>query len=164
MSSPDSQPAPEPDTGPPAAIPEASAIRAITHEVRAARRAPGSNDLARRRRHLLDRLPAWLDEPLPADAMAKVIEAIERAAARGDMVADVYRFPADYCTDRARAVNNDDPAWPATLRGPAQAMHDLLVARLRPAGYAIGAVIATWPALMPGDVALLVSWRDQDNA
>jgi hypothetical protein len=117
---------------------------------RAARRRRSSDDISLRRQQLDEQFTAWRDEPLAADTLDRIIETVERAAAQGEMLAHVYRFPSDYCTDRGRAVNNEEPDCSHTLQGPARTLFVVLQERFEPLGYRIGAAIVTWPLLMWG--------------
>ena len=46
------------------------------------------------------------------------------------------------------------------LQGLAASYFSLLRVQFRPLGFVIGAEIVTWPQLMPGDVALFLTWQD----
>ncbi len=143
-----------------APLPPAREILAVARGAVAARRRRSSDDISLRRQQLDEQFTAWRDEPLAADTLDRIIETVERAAAQGEMLAHVYRFPSDYCTDRGRAVNNEEPDWPHTLQGPARTLFVVLQECFEPLGYRIGAAIVTWPLLMPGDVSLFLSWQE----
>lgn len=154
---------PLPVTPPADAAPTLPQARDMFKQARAvldARRQRPGHDLSARQEQLRQRFADWLSEPVPADAPAHIATLIRRASAAGEFIAHIYRFPSEYCHDRGRAVNNDDPEWPASLQGPALGWHQLLHETCVPMGFHIGAQVVTWPALMPGDISLFLSWQD----
>lgn len=83
---------------------------------------------------------------------------VARAVEHGQYEVEVMRFSAEVLTDRGRAVNNGDPAWPETLQGPAADCYAVFLARARPRGFRLYARVVNFPGGMPGDVALFLSW------
>ncbi|PEQ13863.1 hypothetical protein B2G71_06045 [Novosphingobium sp. PC22D] len=90
--------------------------------------------------------------------LERIVATIGQAASRGLKSIRVYTFPSEFCTDRGRAINNDEAQWSATLCGEAASVHALIEAELGPLGYVVSAQIVTWPELMPGDVGIIVGW------
>ncbi|OYW47745.1 MAG: hypothetical protein B7Z36_02305 [Novosphingobium sp. 12-63-9] len=142
-----------------ATLPSAKSLQSLAQSARAARRLRPNDELAQRRALIEEQRDAFLAAPLPADTLARLTAQVSRAATEGELAAHVYRFPSEYCTDRGRALNNEDHEWPATLQGLALAHYNILLCEFVPLGFHIGAQIVTWPMLMPGDASLILSWR-----
>ncbi len=70
----------------------------------------------------------------------------------------VMRFSSKLCTDSGRAINNNDPNWPATLQGKSKSFYEFFIARGQPQGFKLKAQILDFPKGMPGDIGLIVSW------
>jgi hypothetical protein len=83
---------------------------------------------------------------------------VMNAVKDGKMEAMVYSFPSRLCSDRGRAINNNDPKWPGTLQGKAKELFDRYNAVARPQGYALKAMIINFPDGVPGDVGLFLNW------
>lgn len=143
----------------PRELPNARELQQAAETYIAARRQRPFDEMAQRRREIKAQLEAFLAAVPPPDMLDRVTAQVRRAAAVGEMIAHIYRFPSEYCTDRGRSLNNAEPDWPSTLQGLARAHFDLLHREFTPRGFHIGAQIVTWPMLMPGDVSLLLSWR-----
>jgi hypothetical protein len=52
-----------------------------------------------------------------AEALRSVTAIIQRAVSNGRLEVEVHRFPNALCTDRGRAINQQEPGWEATLTG-----------------------------------------------
>src|SRR6478736_8568602 len=65
---------------------------------------------------LLDQLtkPSGISDE---EAIRRAITIIERAVSNGRSEVQVYRFPNQLCTDRGRAINQQEAGWEATLTG-----------------------------------------------
>jgi hypothetical protein len=83
---------------------------------------------------------------------------IQRAANNGLTEVQVYRFPNQLCTDRGRAINQQEPGWEATLTGVPKEIYQLWHKHFRPRGYKLRVQIIEFPGGMPGDVAMTLSW------
>jgi hypothetical protein len=83
---------------------------------------------------------------------------VMNAVKDGKMEAMVYSFPSRLCSDRGRAINNNDPKWPETLQGKAKELFDRYNEVARPQGYALKAMIINFPDGVPGDVGLFLNW------
>ena len=147
----------------PPAVPTALELRTATLGTIDARRERKTDDRAIRRQELAARQPAFLRAAVPHAAVMEITALLQRAADSGEMRADVYRFPSEYCTDLGRAINNGEAAWAETLQGLALGYLELLRTQFHPLGYRVGAEIVTWPMLMPGDVALFLTWYEEDR-
>ena len=51
------------------------------------------------------------------EAIQRAIKIIERAVSNGRTEVQVHRFPNQLCTDRGRAINQQEPGWEDTLTG-----------------------------------------------
>ena len=92
------------------------------------------------------------------EALRRVATIIERAASNGLTEIQVYRFPNALCTDRGRAINQQEAGWETTLTGLPKEMYQFWERQLRPRGYKIRFQIVDFPDGMPGDVGITLKW------
>ena len=92
------------------------------------------------------------------EALRRVAAIIERAVSNGLTEVQVYRFPNDLCTDRGRAINQQEPGWETTLTGLPKEMYEFWERQLRPRGYKLKCQIVDFPGGMPGDVGITLKW------
>jgi len=92
------------------------------------------------------------------EALRRVATIIERAAANGLTEVQVYRFPNALCTDRGRAINQQEPGWETTLTGLPKEMYQFWERQLRPRGYKLRFQIVDFPDGVPGDVGVTLKW------
>jgi hypothetical protein len=83
---------------------------------------------------------------------------IQRAVRDGLTEVQVYRFPNSLCTDRGRAINQQEPGWENTLTGIPKEIFQLWVDYLKPRGYRIAYQIIDFPGGVPGDIAVTIAW------
>lgn len=83
---------------------------------------------------------------------------IQRAVRNGQTEVQVYRFPNTLCTDRGRAINQQEPGWEKTLTGIPAEIFQLWTDYLKPRGYRIGYQIIDFPGGVPGDIGITISW------
>jgi hypothetical protein len=86
---------------------------------------------------------------------------IQRAVTNGLTEVQVYRFPNALCTDRGRAINQQNSGWEETLTGVPKEIYQLWLDHLQPRGYRIKYQIIDFPGGMPGDIGVTVSWSDR---
>jgi len=72
----------------------------------------------------------------------------------------VYRFPNTLCTDKGRAINQQEPGWENTLTGIPKEIFQLWTDYLKPRGYRISYQIIDFPEGLPGDIAITIAWGD----
>src|SRR3954470_11262855 len=72
----------------------------------------------------------------------------------------VYRFPNSLCTDRGRAINQQEAGWENTLTGIPKEIFQLWTDYLKPRGYRISYQIIDYPGGVPGDIAVTIAWGD----
>jgi hypothetical protein len=108
---------------------------------------------------LIDRLskPSGLSEDEKVKLASTVIQ---RAVRNGLSEVQVYRFPNTLCTDRGRAINQQEPGWENTLTGMAKEIYQLWHDYLKPRGYRIRYQIISFPGGIPGDIAIVIAWGD----
>lgn len=85
---------------------------------------------------------------------------IQRAVRNGMTEVQVYRFPNALCTDRGRAINQQEPGWENTLTGIPKEIFQLWTDYLKPRGYRISYQIIEYPGGVPGDIAVTIAWGD----
>ena len=107
---------------------------------------------------LIERLtkPSGLSDE---EVMKKASVIIERAAKNGLTEVQVYRFPNSLCTDRGRAINQQEPGWEKTLTGIPKEIFEFWQRRLRSLGYKLRVQIIDFPGGFPGDVGMTLKWE-----
>src|SRR5215468_6750160 len=85
-------------------------------------------------------------------------ERLKRAVDNGLSEVFVGRFPNEICTDRGRAINQQEPGWENTLTGLPKELFQFWHTHLRPRGYRLRCQIVDWPGGMPGDIGITLSW------
>src|SRR5215813_11371507 len=92
------------------------------------------------------------------EAIRRAIKIIERAVSNGKTEVQVYRFPNELCTDKGRAINQQEPGWENTLTGVPKEIHQLWAKYFHPRGYKLRVEIIDFPGGMPGDIAMTLKW------
>ena len=92
------------------------------------------------------------------EGIQRAIRIIERAAANGLTEVQVFRFPNLLCTDRGRAINQQEAGWEKTLTGVPKEIYELWARHFRDRGYKLRVQIIDFPGGMPGDVGMTLSW------
>ena len=85
---------------------------------------------------------------------------IQRAVRNGLTEVQVYRFPNTLCTDKGRAINQQEPGWENTLTGIPKEIFQLWTDYLKPRDYRISYQIIDFPGGLPGDIAITIAWGD----
>jgi hypothetical protein len=93
------------------------------------------------------------------DRMARAAAIIKRAAANGLTEVFVFRFPNELCSDRGRAINQNEPGWENTLTGLPKELFDFFEKHLKPRGYHLAYQIVDFPGGMPGDIGVTLKWN-----
>jgi len=96
-------------------------------------------------------------EPAP-NAGERVNNAVRRAAEQGLSEVRVITFPASYCNDRGRRINNNEPDWPDSLEGYAKKAYEYYEKELRPLGYKLRVEVLDYPGGMPGTIGFSLKW------
>src|ERR1700716_1487573 len=82
---------------------------------------------------------------------------IRRAVRNGLTEVQVYRFPNSLCTDRGRAINQQEAGWENTLTGIPKEVFQLWTDYLKPRGYRIGYQTIDYSGGVPGDIAITIA-------
>ncbi len=85
---------------------------------------------------------------------------IQRAVRNGLTEVQVYRFPNSLCTDKGRAINQQEAGWENTLTGIPKEIFELWRNYLKPRGYRISYQIIDFPEGIPGDIAVTIAWNE----
>jgi hypothetical protein len=101
---------------------------------------------------------AFMSRDIHPQVKERVNTAIRRAAEQGNRQLLALTFPASYCNDQGRRINNLEPDWPQSLEGFAKKAYDYFMVELKPLGYKLTAQILDYPGGMPGSVGLYLSW------
>src|SRR5262249_28083693 len=106
---------------------------------------------------LIERLtkPSGLSDE---EVMKKAATLIQRAATNGRTEVQVYRFPNALCTDRGRAINQQEAGWEQTLTGIPKEIYEFWARCLRPLGYKLRVEIVDFSGGTPGDVGMTLKW------
>jgi hypothetical protein len=109
------------------------------------------------KKELIDKLtkPSGVSDE---EALKRAAAIVERAVANGLTEVQVYRFPNTLCTDRGRAINQQESGWEATLTGVPKEIYEFWDRQLRPLGYKLKVQIIDFPGGMPGDVGITLKW------
>jgi hypothetical protein len=137
--------------------------KALMEKIALAEADKASEEMRRRaseeaeKKALIERLskPSGLSDE---DVMKKAAVIIERAAKNGLTEVQVYRFPNTLCTDRGRAINQQEPGWETTLTGIPKEIYQFWDRRLRPLGYRLRVQIVDFRGGVPGDVGMTLKW------
>ena len=98
------------------------------------------------------------DLELEYTAVERLNRAITNAVNQGKNEVLIMRFPADWCTDKGRAINNFEPDWPKTLTGFAERAVQVFEKELAPLGYKAKAQVLSYPGGMLGEIGIFISW------
>ncbi len=83
---------------------------------------------------------------------------IQRAVKNGLREVQVARFPNALCTDKGRAINQQEAGWEKTLTGKPKELYDFWHDHLRERGYKISYQIVDFPGGVPGDIGITLHW------
>jgi len=100
----------------------------------------------------------FMEREVHPQAMERVNAAVRHAAEQGITEIQALTFPASYCNDKGRRINNLEHDWADSLEGFAKRAYDYYVKELQPLGYKIRAQVLDYPHGMPGEVGLFLSW------
>ena len=101
---------------------------------------------------------AFMSRDVHPQVMDRLNAAIKRAAEQGLHEVQVLTFPASFCNDQGRRINNAEPDWADSLEGYAKKAHEFFVAELKPMGFKSRAQVLNYPDGRLGDVGLFLSW------
>jgi hypothetical protein len=101
---------------------------------------------------------AFMSREIHPQAMERVNNAVRSAAQRCEREIQAFTFPAEFCNDKGRRINNNEPDWPDSLEGFAKRAYEFFKKELHPLGYKSRVQILDYPGGMPGTVAFYLSW------
>ena len=101
---------------------------------------------------------AFMAEDLAPDAVERLNKIVRIAAEQGFKEVQVITFPASFCNDGGRRINNMLPDWPDSLEGFARRAYDFYMKELRPLGYKLHAQVIDFPGGVPGQIGLFLKW------
>ena len=101
---------------------------------------------------------AFMDREIHPEVKERVNAAVRRAAEQGLNELQVIAFPASYCNDGGRRINNNEEDWPSSLDGFAKRAYDYFEKELQPLGYKIRVQVLDYPGGMPGSVGMFLKW------
>jgi hypothetical protein len=110
---------------------------------------------------LADFASDFLSKHVTEEEIAMVRRLVMNAVKDGKMEALVYSFPSDLCSDSGRAINSNDPNWPATLQGKAREFYERYQEFGKPQGYRLKAMVINFPGGIPGDIGFFLNWAPQ---
>ena len=102
----------------------------------------------------LSKAPGTSDE----EAIRRGLEIIHRAIKNRLTEVEIIRFPNELCTDKGRAINQQEPGWENTLTGTPKEIYQFWDKYFRQRGYKLRVQIVDFPGGLPGDIAMTVSW------
>jgi hypothetical protein len=110
------------------------------------------------KRALMDKLsnPSGVSDE---ERMKRAAAIVKRAVDNGLTEVEVMRFPNQLCTDRGRAINQQEQGWENTLTGLPKELFIFWQQYLKPRGYKLRYQIVDFPNGMPGDVGVTLSWH-----
>jgi hypothetical protein len=147
-------------SNPDALLPSAKEVRrkiALAEAEEAEKQARMVAEAQAEKKALLDQLrkPPGISEE---EAIRRAIAIIERAMKNRRTESEVFRFPNQLCTDKGRAINQQEPGWEKTLTGEPKEMLQFWDKYLRPRGYKLKLQIVDFPDGLPGDIGMTLSW------
>jgi hypothetical protein len=101
---------------------------------------------------------AFMAREVRPDAMDRLMTYVRRQAENGKREIKVIEFPAAYCNDGGRAINNFEPDWPKSLDGHAKRAYEWYLQNLQPLGYKVRAEILNYPGGNLGNIGLFLVW------
>jgi hypothetical protein len=137
--------------------------KTVLQRMAAAEAEKASQEMRRRaneeaeKKALIDRLskPSGLTKE---EVMRRAAAIIERASKNGLSEVEVYRFPNALCTDRGRAINQQEAGWEKTLTGIPREIYEFWREHLRPLGYKLRVQIVDFSSGVPGDIGMTLKW------
>jgi len=105
----------------------------------------------------------FMEQEVPADAMAQVARLVRRAVEAGEKRVLVLQCPSDWLPDQGRSISNHAEDWHEHLDGLAARAHAFYERELKPRGFQLQAEIISWPDGMPGDVGFFLQWKTSDE-
>ncbi|TXH37894.1 MAG: hypothetical protein E6Q98_06125 [Rhodospirillaceae bacterium] len=100
----------------------------------------------------------FMSREIHPEAKTRINAAVRRAAEQGFRQVLVIEFPATYCNDNGRCINNLESDWQLSLEGFAKRAHDYFLKELKPLGFKMTAQVLDYPGGKPGRVGMFLGW------
>lgn len=143
--------------GGPKGGPSAGAFRSLMEAFHRMRVPVTADGVAAAERHR-EEVKALIENHVGEARWRELMHEARLAAERGEVEYPLLRFPAETCTDRGRAIIQQEPQWPGTLTGDAAQVYRHWQKELAPRGFALDARVLGFPKGFPGDVGLFLRW------
>jgi hypothetical protein len=101
---------------------------------------------------------AFMARDIHPEVMDRLNKAVRIAAEQGHKELRIISFPASFCNDGGRRINNMLPDWPDSLEGFAKRAYEYYLKELRPLGYKLHAQVTDFPGGVPGEISLFLKW------
>jgi len=101
---------------------------------------------------------AFMEREVHPEVGDRINAAVHRAAEQGNHELQIMTFPASFCNDGGRRINNAEPDWSSSLEGFAKRAYAYYDKELKPLGYKLRVEILDYPGGMPGNVGMFLRW------
>jgi hypothetical protein len=101
---------------------------------------------------------AFMKDKIGREAIERFNAAVRKAAEQGQHEIMIAQFPASWCTDGGRRINNVQEDWPDSLQGVAKEVYDYHIRNLAPLGYKMRMEVINYPGGVPGDIGIFFRW------
>jgi len=135
-----------------------SDLRKITDDAEMKKIKEYRDRAAKEKDHAKELHEAFMARDIHPDVKGRVNNAVSHAAEQGLNELRILVFPATYCNDGGRRINNFDPDWPVSLEGFAKKAYDYYEAELKSLGYKLNAQVLNYPNGMMGDIGIFLKW------
>ena len=101
---------------------------------------------------------AFMKRKIGPEAIERFNAAVKKAAEQGQHEIMIGQFPASWCSDGGRRINNNLEDWPESLEGIAKQVYEYHVKNLAPLGYKMRVEVLNYPGGVPGDIGIFFRW------
>ena len=101
---------------------------------------------------------AFMKRKIGPEAIERFNTAVRKAAELGQHEIMIGQFPASWCSDGGRRINNNLEDWPDNLQGIAKEVYDYHQKNLAPLGYKMRVEVLNYPGGVPGDIGIFFRW------
>ena len=101
---------------------------------------------------------AFMTRQIAPEAIERFNAAVLKAVEQGRREIMIGQFPATWCTDGGRRINNAAEDWAESLQGLAKQVYEYHVKHLAPMGYKMRVEVLNYPGGMPGDIGIFFRW------
>jgi hypothetical protein len=101
---------------------------------------------------------AFMKRKIGPEAIERFNAAVKNAAEQGQHEILIGQFPASWCSDGGRRINNSLEDWPDSLQGIAKEVYEYHQKNLAPLGYKMRVEVLNYPGGVPGDIGIFFRW------